>query len=89
MGKIKDGFNFGRLDCQYFEICNSYDNKKCRYGANCPSHVTIGNSEHQFEISIRDSLRNTLENYVETGCLDFQLKMMEGDNEKEKEESDT
>ena len=56
--KIRDGFDFKKLDCQYLDICNSYDGRVCKYSTPCP---------------LRMEFRNIVENYVAKDGLEHQV----------------
>ena len=58
---ISDNFPLNKLECQYFEICRSYNPKYCSFDKPC---------------EIRKDLRNELESYVAIENLEFQIKLI-------------
>lgn len=65
--RITDSFPLGELECQFFDICNSYENNKCSYDSSC---------------KLRQWFRRTLEYYVSKKNLSIQIKLIGEDYEK-------
>jgi hypothetical protein len=60
----------GRLECEYLEICSSYDPKRCFYGKNCPYGLTIDNKV----VPIRQLHKRITERYMADECLKGQIE---------------
>lgn len=58
---ISDSFPLYKLECQYFEICQHYTPKLCKYSSPC---------------YIRQKLKEYLEEYVANNNLEFQVKLI-------------
>jgi len=69
---IKDGFPLDKLECQYFDICRYYDNKKCTYSSPCPSSLDIDKSKY----SLRKIFKMITEDYAGNKNLEFQIGMI-------------
>ena len=57
------------FECQYFEICKYYDEKRCNYSESCNAYLTIDKKN----IRARDVLRRLVEPYVQMGALELQI----------------
>lgn len=58
---ISDTFPLDKLECQYFDICNTYVPGDCHYNSFCP---------------VRTELRGMLENFLTINNLKFQIKLI-------------
>ena len=62
---IDDDFDFTKLECQYYEICNSYDPNYCQFDAAC---------------DLRQEFRQITEKYVSRDCLENQVRLIDDTN---------
>jgi len=64
------------MECQYFDICKSYEPSRCKYNQNCIAYMKLGGKY----MRVRDALKGLLEKYVEKENLEFQIELI-SDNE--------
>ena len=74
--KIDDEFDFSQLECQYFEVCKSFNKDSCKYNQPCRFYTTINNEP---VISMRSLFRKGLENYVAKNNLKLQVQFLDED----------
>jgi hypothetical protein len=66
---VKDGFDFGELECQYLEVCDRYSPGDCDYAATC---------------NIRRILRRILAPHVGIKGLQWQMFELQEERKRER-----
>jgi len=70
-----------KLECQYFDICQYFDSKDCKYSQNCQMVFNIGTEEDPRNVTVRQVIKSSLEKFVAKENIKFQVNLLNGKNE--------
>ena len=72
---ISDTFPLKDLECQYFDICRSFNPKLCKYKQPCRAYFIMSDDT---KVEARAMFRHGLETYVTQNNLSTQIKLILG-----------
>lgn len=76
---ISDNFPMGLIECQFYNICSVYDPDRCGYSDKCPGRLTLEGGKM---LSVRDILRKSLDDFVATETLRYEIELIVKENGK-------
>jgi hypothetical protein len=80
---INDRFPMDLLECEYLEVCSSYDSKKCFYGQRCPFGVPFGEKM----VTVRGLHKLITEQYMADECLRSQIEHIVDEGNKNEQDN--